>query len=670
MIPITFQAVTAYLLDDMPQWANAIELRAFLPLHVEAGVTAREARTPTGDTPRLALHYAAVLSSDGVTTTRNSLQALSTERVLCPLWPALFAAGDSPVVEADYYILLDDSGAAPEIKPHADLPFAREAYPLLVGYLEDPPDPTLITDDVEVVDFRFTEGDEWHITAPAFAPPAGLTTPAGSRPLFPWRPNWATRPRGPSLERDIDRQEIGEGRSPASGYYEQPGRRECRQNFTLQDDEPWELLAFFQDLGGAVDSFWLPAGMSDATILPGADVGSSDTEIAIVDSAKLGTNRFLLFDDGTTRAPVQVDSIDDIGHILLLAAEVGAGFVAADTRLESLMLARFKSDELVIRFSRPGLAAAAIAFREVPWETAAVAGETAGTTIGAVAKKAYLYALTIPYPGAAQVSRYTSFERDLTYGGNTYAAAHFTHGDIQETDTLDRHQTTIESRMFTGNPLAQLFPFFLEWPLSIEIYEVDVDGSAATNVTRVFRGEIDAAPTIRPPFIEATASSYGALLDRRLPRQLFQPTCNWSLFEADCSMALVDWTFTADVVAFTAGTLELEVENLAGPELNPPADYFAGGYLVIGTGSSAQYRMIAASTAEAGGALSLFVATPFATAPAAAAEVTFYPGCDGRYETCRDKFDNVTNFGGFRFMPIGNPVLAKVTNQSSPGGKK
>lgn len=35
--------------------------------------------------------------------------------------------------------------------------------------------------------------------------------------------------------------------------------------------------------------------------------------------------------------------------------------------------------------------------------------------------------------------------------------------------------------------------------------------------------------------------------------------------------------------------------------------------------------------------------------------VQLIQGCDHTYDTCRDKFNNVKNYGGFMFMPVSNP---------------
>ena len=53
---------------------------------------------------------------------------------------------------------------------------------------------------------------------------------------------------------------------------------------------------------------------------------------------------------------------------------------------------------------------------------------------------AYLYEFSIGYPGATTYFRYTGFQRDLTYNGFTWTAAPIEHGDILETDRLERQE--------------------------------------------------------------------------------------------------------------------------------------------------------------------------------------------------------------------------------------
>jgi hypothetical protein len=41
--------------------------------------------------------------------------------------------------------------------------------------------------------------------------------------------------------------------------------------------------------------------------------------------------------------------------------------------------------------------------------------------------------------------------------------------------------------------------------------------------------------------------------------------------------------------------------------------------------------------------------------------VALYPGCDHTRETCKDKFDNLANYGGFPWIPSKNPFANSVS---------
>ena len=56
-------------------------------------------------------------------------------------------------------------------------------------------------------------------------------------------------------------------------------------------------------------------------------------------------------------------------------------------------------------------------------------------------------------------------------------------------------------------------------------------------------------------------------------------------------------------------------------------------------------------TSHAGSSLTL--ANPCALAVSDA--VTLYPGCARNRETCKNKFNNILNFGGWPWIPLRNP---------------
>lgn len=666
MITVIFNGGTAYLLDDLPDWESGFALDAQIPAVIEQGLNGLETRGQRGDTLRLSVKFSCTLEGAAVPALRNALQGLNVQPVLCPLWPAMFQPGDTPPVTAPYYVAIGDD-EAPSIHAAADLPLTRQACPLMVGKLAQVPDPNLLAPDVATLQYSFIESDGANIMTPAaFVPTDALAAANGTRPIFPWRPDWATVPVSASAKVDIERQQIGQGRELQEAYYTQDARRDGMQNFTLEGVDIWNLLSFFIGSGSEIQNFWLPMGITEANLT--ADVAAVDTALNVDNAPALAVGAFVVLDDLTNRVPLKISAVGDSSWTV---PAVGTAFTAADTRIESLMLARFDTVKLSLRFDAADVATCQIKFKEVPYEVQGGSAETIGETMGPMVTRAFLYVFTVKYPGATQVWRFTDFERQLTDADeNNYIAEPFENDDITETATIERQSVNIKSRNFAGNPLGLMVPFDLEWPLLIQIYEADVAGNAVSNLRCYFNGEITKCDT-DGPFLSATAQSLSSLFDRQIPRRLIQPGCNWILFEGKCGLLQADWQWTGEVSDYDPDLLTLTLTSVTSTNAAAlVAHFFAGGFLSVGVGNAAQYRMIVDSTAVAGDSLQLVLANPFTTAPGAGVTVTFHPGCDGMVSTCRNKFNNFVNFGGFPFTPAANPSMFQTTQAAYGGGKK
>lgn len=185
----------------------------------------------------------------------------------------------------------------------------------------------------------------------------------------------------------------------------------------------------------------------------------------------------------------------------------------------------------------------------------------------------------------------------------------------------------------------------------------------------IFTGEITRA-TVRGSAISATCVPGGTLFDRRLPRMRIQPGCNHTLFSVGCGLSREDWRFTAEVEEVEVAwpwriTLTDLARANAGDMPDFDAGWFAGGTLVLPTGALLR---IVDSTEENVGRV---IVTPRRSHPSieSGQTIDIWPGCDGRMETCQEKFSNWLNFGGHPFAPIGNPSLLKASSAIS-GGKK
>ena len=668
MIPVVFNGSAAFLIDDQPNWSSPVSVTASLPAAYERSLTGKETRRQTGDTLRLALKFTSLVIGDvAVTNLRNSLQALNVQPVLCPFWPAGFAAGTLPLVTAGWYVLLDGI-TAPSIQPAAALGagFTRFAYPLCAGILKEIPLCPMAGTEMATVDYEFSENDATLLTPPAFAAPAGIAAASGVRPLFPFHPDWAKLPGSLAAEVDIQRQQIGETRALSSVYYTQRNRRRLSQSFTLTNIEPLNLLSFFTAVGGENNSFWLPAALIEASLVN--NVLATDTTLTVDAGANLGTNTFIALRDNTHSLPLVVQSV--AGNVWTLTGATGSAFAAANTSLESLVLARFDALKLELNFVSPTLAGVTLKFKELPWETSAVAGETIGTSMGPLPTTAILYVFTLTTPGANTVYYLTNFERNLTDGsGNVYLTAPIENEDINETPDLERQTVSVKTRNFAGNPLALLVPFQLEWPLEIAIYEADVTGNAAGNLRCYFAGEV-ADVSLDGPILTASCSSLSWIFDRTAARRLYQNNDNWVLFEAANGLAPANWEWTGVVVSYAAATSTLVIGTIASTNTATLiASYFAAGYIQVTHAGASQYRMISDNTAPAAGQITLYVSNPFTTAPVAGDTVAFFAGYDGLASTAINKFNNYGNFGGFPFIPVGNPFVLKISNNYG-GGKK
>ena len=56
-------------------------------------------------------------------------------------------------------------------------------------------------------------------------------------------------------------------------------------------------------------------------------------------------------------------------------------------------------------------------------------------------------------------------------------------------------------------------------------------------------------------------------------------------------------------------------------------------------------------------------------APSVGDAVALYPGYDGSAAMCINTFGNYNHFGGFPFVPTGNPFVMKIVQPTGTGKK-
>lgn len=128
------------------------------------------------------------------------------------------------------------------------------------------------------------------------------------------------------------------------------------------------------------------------------------------------------------------------------------------------------------------------------------------------------------------------------------------------------------------------------------------------------------------------------LLDS-IPRFMFSSVCNHVLFDQACGVNQSSFRHLGDVLSFSNNTLEVSGLDARG-------DGWADGGFVQTT--SGDFRLVVEQLGD--NARLLY---PF-TEDLVGQEVQVFAGCDHSPETCATKFTNLTNNGGFPFVPTKN----------------
>lgn len=672
MIATTHHGDPAWLVPYEPAWRQPVVLRASVPTEVTRSLTGREIRQRHGASLRLVMRWEAVLDGAQLAQLRDALAVYADEPVLVPLWPMATTGANWPgPAQAAASVGWMEGWGSYAIDPVSPSAWDQVA-PLLVGRITVEL-PSLPTPGLAVVQITFEEdatADEGITLDPATwqAGPAlnDTTTP----PVFPFGVEWGAgfRSVGPVVE--IERRSIGPApRTRAAACYPQSGATPTEGTVALvSQEEIGRLLRWWQDRGGASATQYVTTGAHVTSLAVAASAGA--TTLTVVDAARLGAYRFLGLDDGTRVQWVRVLSI--AGNVLTLQSAltyaVGIGSVVSVA-----VLARHAADDIELACAHSGYATARLAWEEVPEEYLVAAGETRGTTIGAGPLRAWLYRVTVDRLGNLTTYLRTSFERDLTADSETWEARPIGHSAMDRSVRLDRDEVTIESRV---EPWALVFlPGNLTARVTVDILECDVSGSAGSNVTLRWSGEISRV-SFDGPFVRAACAGPYSVFDRRVPRVLLQPGCNHTVYDARCGLDVGDWTFEAAVNAtVTSRTVVLKAWSRT---LGLPTGWGFAGYFALGYLSRGHDRWLVLSSSAVSGGLVTLTLDRVATWTADEA-VTVVPGCDGRRESCmayhatdnpEGKFSNYARFLGFPFVPPKNPSFTIPKSSGTGYGKK
>lgn len=416
---------------------------------------------------------------------------------------------------------------------------------------------------------------------------------------------------------------------------------------------------FFETLGGPRTGFWLPAPWDAAVIVSGVGAKTFDIQnIGLQDSWTDQADIYLWFTkDGQTSQAAKITNVAPSAAFERVHVDVNVN-VDETWDVNRLHFVRMAGDEETWTYETENFQSRAINLIELPTE---YASSTAGSI------KAYLYLFEQDLGnGTVNRWRYTSFELDLSDGVNTWTSAAIDHGKI--TRGVKSHSASVDLTAWrsSGHPLSQFVPWSANAPITCKIYEGTFSAPATVgSAALIFAGRVMRV-TPRGRTYKAEVKPLGSLMDQRVPRFYLGPRCNHSLYSTGCGISKGTWA-ESGTLAYLSAPNQITITDASLAAL--PANYFAGGFLEVGSGANLEVRFIRSSSSPSGNVITLTINWPLAVA-SAGATVTAYPGCDYTAGTCETKFSNLVNFGGHPNIPATNLTLEAVKSQNPKGNKK
>lgn len=677
MIPVTVSGTNCLLLPYQPGDASGLKLSVSIPVGTERGFTGATSRRPQAVAPRFSFEYRAVLLASEYQALRAVSLVSQDEPILVPLWPHAWRPGiDAQTISAGLIVAYTADFAAYAINPGSYSGYTYAA-PLIYGRFRQPPRMASVADGLVTAEIAIDEDSPVAYALGSMgllASDTNFTNAAGySAPVFPFVADWSHAPEPAFAVTDVERSTVGPGRQRATAFYPQLPEQVQSATFTqIGASDAAKLVEWWIRRCGEADAHWVPSAQSPWHLVSAASAGATSISISLGSPAPaIGS---ILALNGAQTEIVRVTGVS--GSALTLAAALANSWAVADTRVTPAFLARHTDRALQIDYSPAGwLASCEMSWRQVAAEEGTLpSGETRGTTIGRLPGAAWFFKVDLDYNGATSTTYLTNFESGAsgaTVGSHTWVYNACDFDRLLQSVDLEDDSCTFKMRWYAGCPLANWLPGGLAARGYLTIYRADVSSSGVfSNYAAVWKGELS-QPTIEGANISMRVLGANAIFARRGPRQLMSTICGTNLFKPRCGLALSDWLWNATITAVSGNIVTIGSLARANGSGNPAgfgaADWFALGWMGWTSGGLPLREGILTSTVLTSGHITLTLDRTCSLAVSSSVQVA--PGCDRQGSTCRNTFNNYSNFRGFEYIPAISPNFV-IPQNTGTGAKK
>lgn len=245
---------------------------------------------------------------------------------------------------------------------------------------------------------------------------------------------------------------------------------------------------------------------------------------------------------------------------------------------------------------------------------------------------------------------YTSAEDDITISlpnpiNGVYESIPIERSAIQQ--SADENRTdSIEITLPSNNELAAKYVGIVPGkPLELDLYRFHRLDAPDPETILSFQGVMQTVSFVEDGRVaKLQVQSLTKAKNRQIPRFTYQGPCNHMLYDVRCKISDTDPSFekflTCGSIDATGTFLTVTGAGAFG------ADFFEAGFIEFDN----DFRTV---KSQSGDVLEIFI--PFITDPTSS-QLRCLAGCKLRLvEDCRDKFNNVVNYGGFAWVPTKNP---------------
>lgn len=244
--------------------------------------------------------------------------------------------------------------------------------------------------------------------------------------------------------------------------------------------------------------------------------------------------------------------------------------------------------------------------------------------------------------GTYNTYRLTSFHRDVTVAGNLYKAVAMSRNRLK-VGTQAEKEISIEVQLPFDHPMVREYGYQSSPPsLVMELRRAHF--SDLTDAVLMWKGRVTGFSIEGRTAKLKIPSLFSYVLQGNTPTPRFQAPCNHVLYDVRCGVNPAAFQHTTTVVSVVGNVLDLASSPFV-------SDACRGGRVIAPSG---EQRMVIGNVGTA-----FTVTYPFSRLEAGTS-VTVQPGCDHTIGTCRTKFSNKDNFGGFAGVPDRNPFTSTI----------